>query len=645
MTRGGDEASPSRASVPELPAVGMDAVGAAVLVCAADGTIVDLNRAAALLLGVDPAAARGTSLSEVRQWAGTWVTESGDEIAPAASTVARLAFSGERVEGEVVGLLDSGRETSVWLRISAEPLFSPAGELEDVVLTLVDITRLKETRDALRETLAELNDLVETLPDTYVYLDADDTVRRIAGARDAVPGVPGVLTGEGVGAPVWESLSEDASARIRKAVALARATGKPVTAEIATVTPTAIRYDEVRLVPREGGTLLLIARDITESRRAAEALRQSEEKYRTLYLRTPVMLHSIDAEGRLLSVSDRWLQRLGYTADEVLGRPSVEFLTEESQAVRARGGPPGVLRHRRLRGHPLPDGRQGRLAGRRAPVRDLRAGQLRAASSARSSVLVDVTEQRRAVRELAERDRTMQTLLATIPGMAYRCANDDDWTTLLLSQGCRDLTGYDADELVGPGEATYGGLLDPSIGESSGSRSRPPWPRREPWTVTYPHHHPRRRAQVGVGARRRRLRRRRSGGAARRLRQRHHRAAPHRGRAARARADDQRPGREPAGRGLPQRPLRTVAHVVPERGLPGAARPRSRGVHGGRPDLGGHRASGRPREDRRRAAPRRRRRVRRHRVRVPHGSPPTARRGGCSTEPCSCPETTAGRPR
>ena len=59
---GGDETSPARVSVPELPAVSMDAVGSAVLVCAADGTIVDLNRAAALMLGVDPAAARGTSL-------------------------------------------------------------------------------------------------------------------------------------------------------------------------------------------------------------------------------------------------------------------------------------------------------------------------------------------------------------------------------------------------------------------------------------------------------------------------------------------------------------------------------------------------------------------------------------------------------
>ena len=43
------------------------------------------------------------------------------------------------------------------------------------------------------------------------------------------------------------------------------------------------------------------------------------------------MLHSIDGDGHLLSVSDRWLQRLGYTAEEVLGRHVTDFLTEESR--------------------------------------------------------------------------------------------------------------------------------------------------------------------------------------------------------------------------------------------------------------------------------------------------------------------------
>src|SRR5579862_9830135 len=46
---------------------------------------------------------------------------------------------------------------------------------------------------------------------------------------------------------------------------------------------------------------------------------------------TPGMLHSIDAKGRLISVSDNWLAKLGYTREEVLGRRSSEFLTPASR--------------------------------------------------------------------------------------------------------------------------------------------------------------------------------------------------------------------------------------------------------------------------------------------------------------------------
>jgi len=45
---------------------------------------------------------------------------------------------------------------------------------------------------------------------------------------------------------------------------------------------------------------------------------------------TPTMLHSIDNQGRIEEVSDLWLSRLGYTADEVIGRPSTDFLSEPS---------------------------------------------------------------------------------------------------------------------------------------------------------------------------------------------------------------------------------------------------------------------------------------------------------------------------
>lgn len=60
--------------------------------------------------------------------------------------------------------------------------------------------------------------------------------------------------------------------------------------------------------------------------------------YDLLFCSAPIMLHSINREGRLIKVSDRWLRRFGYQKDEVLGKKSVDFLTEDyrHKAVRER---------------------------------------------------------------------------------------------------------------------------------------------------------------------------------------------------------------------------------------------------------------------------------------------------------------------
>lgn len=60
-------------------------------------------------------------------------------------------------------------------------------------------------------------------------------------------------------------------------------------------------------------------------------LETSRERYQALYEATPAMLHSIDAEGRIVSVSNQWLQTMGYAREEVVGRKSSDFLTEDSR--------------------------------------------------------------------------------------------------------------------------------------------------------------------------------------------------------------------------------------------------------------------------------------------------------------------------
>lgn len=50
-------------------------------------------------------------------------------------------------------------------------------------------------------------------------------------------------------------------------------------------------------------------------------------KYRDLYRSTPAMLHTVDGEGNIITVTEHWLQKMGYTREEVVGRPVIDFFT------------------------------------------------------------------------------------------------------------------------------------------------------------------------------------------------------------------------------------------------------------------------------------------------------------------------------
>ncbi|MBS0504414.1 MAG: PAS domain S-box protein [Proteobacteria bacterium] len=84
-----------------------------------------------------------------------------------------------------------------------------------------------------------------------------------------------------------------------------------------------------------------VAFDISTAKEAETSLqRQVAERtaeLEALYNRTPTILHSADADQRLISVSDRWLEFMGYDSRaEVLGRPLTDFLVPED-AERYRG--------------------------------------------------------------------------------------------------------------------------------------------------------------------------------------------------------------------------------------------------------------------------------------------------------------------
>ncbi len=76
-----------------------------------------------------------------------------------------------------------------------------------------------------------------------------------------------------------------------------------------------------------------IIRDVSDRKKAERALRQSEERYRTLVETMNDGLGVQDERGIWTYVNDRFCEMLGYTREEMIGRSLTDFLSEIDRTV------------------------------------------------------------------------------------------------------------------------------------------------------------------------------------------------------------------------------------------------------------------------------------------------------------------------
>jgi PAS domain S-box-containing protein len=77
------------------------------------------------------------------------------------------------------------------------------------------------------------------------------------------------------------------------------------------------------------------------------------------------------------------------------------------------------------------------------------------------SMVSDISERKMIEEKLVESERSKSVLLSHLPGMAYRCNYDRDWTMKFVSTGCLELTGYSEDDLIDNKELSFNDLIAP----------------------------------------------------------------------------------------------------------------------------------------------------------------------------------------
>lgn len=207
---------------------------------------------------------------------------------------------------------------------------------------------------------------------------------------------------------------------------------------------------EMRTTPSGDDEALVILRNVTERVVVEEALRQAEQRYRTLFRSAPLMYvitRGSDDGPIVVDCNDTFLASLEYSREEVIGRPILDFYSRQGQAALLSGEYQKAT-------YGIFQAEERQLVTRTGRVIDtlLHAmpeedadGEIQGTRS----MYVDITERKRMERRLRESEANFQSLMETAQGFVLfrlAVAPTSHPQVTFVSQNLNSILGANADE-------------------------------------------------------------------------------------------------------------------------------------------------------------------------------------------------------
>ena len=206
------------------------------------------------------------------------------------------------------------------------------------------------------------------------------------------------------------------------------------------------------LLDHEGEVVgaILVNRDITKRKTL-------DEKQKSFFSLSVDMLGIANAEGYLVDINDAWESSLGWSIEELLSKPYLNFVHSDDREATIQMADKlmnGEKVYSFINRYLCKDGSHKWISWNSSPNTE---GNLI------YFVARDVTKQIHKEKALKERvihsESFLRSVIDNIQGVVYRCKNDKEWTMEYLSKRCFDLTEYNAEELIANSKVSFSSLV------------------------------------------------------------------------------------------------------------------------------------------------------------------------------------------